>query len=55
MTRIARAEKPAWAVLGKMDRSLQRSVRSGKNVAQFPVKDLDELVKKLVDKSVFEF
>ena len=55
VTRIARAEKPSRAVFGKMDRSLQRSVRSGKHVAQFPVKDLDELVKKLVDKSVFEY
>ena len=33
-------------------RSLQHS---GKHVATFPVKDLDELVKKLVDKGVFQY
>ena len=46
MARIERAEKPALAVFGKMNRSLQPSVRLKKHVAQFPVKDLDELVKK---------
>ena len=46
VARIERAEKPSLAVFGKMDKSLQRSVPLGKHVAQFPVKDLDELVKK---------
>lgn len=40
-------------LFGKIDRSLQSSVRSGKHVSRFPVKDLDELLKKLVDKAVF--
>lgn len=55
VTRIARAEKPTRTVFWNIDRSLQRSVRSGKHVATFPVKDLDELVKKLVDKGVFQY
>ena len=55
VTRIARAEKPARTVFWNIDRSLHRSVRSGKHVATFPVKDLDELVKKLVDKDVFKY
>ena len=32
VTRIAKAEKPAREVFGKIDKSLQRPVRSGKGV-----------------------
>jgi len=55
VTRIARAEKPARTVFWNIDRSLKRSVRSGKHVATFPFKDLDEQVKKLVEKGVFRY
>ena len=55
VTRICQAEKPVKAVIGKVDKILQRSIRSGKHVQHFPVVDLDELVKKLVENGVFSY
>lgn len=53
--RIVRVEKFIRIVFWNIDRSLQRLVRLGKYVVIFFVKDLDELVKKLVDKGVFQY
>ena len=55
VTRIAKAEKPAREVFGKIDKSLQRPVRSGKHTARFPVKDMEDVVKRLVDNRVFKY
>lgn len=54
VTRIARSEKPVRNLFAKIDKSLQSAVRSGKHVSNFPSKDFDELLKKLVDKAVFK-
>ena len=55
VTRISQAEKPVKAIIGKVDKLLQRSIRSGKHVQHFPVVDLDELVKKQVENGVFSY
>lgn len=55
VTRISQAEKPVKGVIGKVDKLLLRSIRSGKHVQRFPVVDLDELVKKLVENGVFNY
>ena len=55
VTRICQAEKPIKAVIGMVDKILQRSIRSGKHVQHFPVVDQDELVKKLVENGVFSY
>lgn len=53
--RIVRVEKFIRIVFWNIDRSLQCLVCLGKYVVIFFVKDLDELVKKLVDKGVFQY
>jgi len=45
VTRISQAEKSVKAIIGKVDKLLQCSIRSGKHVQHFPVVILDELVK----------
>ena len=55
VTRIAKAEKPAREVFETIDRSLQRPVCSGKQTACFPVKDMEDIVKRLVDNRVFKY
>ena len=55
VTRIAKTERPAREVFGKIDKGLQRPVRSGKHTARFPVKDMEDVVKRLVDNRVFKY
>jgi len=54
-TRISQAEKSVKGVIGKVDKLLQHFIRSGKHVQRFPVVDLNELVKKLVENAVFNY
>lgn len=55
VTRICQAEKPVKAVIGKVDGLLHRFIRSGKHVQCFPLGDLDVLVKKLTENSVYTY
>ena len=55
VTRICPAEKPVRGLIGKVDRSLQRFIRSGKHVQRSPVVDIDELIKKLMENDVFSY
>jgi len=54
-TRISQAEKSVKGVIGKVDKLLQHFIHSGKHVQRFPVVDLNELVKKLVENAVFNY
>ena len=55
VSRICHAEKPVRTISGKMDKLLQRFVRSGKHVQRFPVADMDVLLKKLNECEVFRY
>lgn len=55
VSRICYAEKPVRTISGKMDKLLQRFIRSGKHIQRFPVVDLDVLLKKLNESEVFKY
>lgn len=55
VSRICHAEKPVRNISGKVDRRLQRFIRSGKHIQRFPVVDLDVLLKKLNEREVFKY
>ena len=55
VSRICHAEKPVRNISGKVDRLLQRFIRSGKHIQRFPVVDLDVLLKKLNESEVFKY
>ena len=55
VTRIARAENPVRKIMGKIDGTLHRSLRSGKHIQTFPTGDLDELLKSLMQNNVFKY
>ena len=55
VARIAKAEKAAREVFNRVDKSLHHAVRSGKNTARFPEKDMDDIVTGLVNTKVFKY
>ena len=55
VARIAKAEKAAREIFSRVDKNLQHAVRSGKHIARFPDKYMDDIVRGLVEKEVFKY
>ena len=55
VARIAKAEEAAREIFSRVDKNLQRAVCSGKHIARFPDKDMDDIVIGLVKKEVFKY
>ena len=54
VARICHAEKPVRSLIGKVDKRLQRFIRSAKHVQRSLVVDIDKLIKKLRE-NVFSY
>ena len=52
---ICHAENPVRTISGKMDKHLQRFIRSGRHIQRFPLVDVDVLLKKLNESAVFNY